>query len=412
MLNTVYTFNTQRLSTCIAYDPADAKLIKALEKHLRPLIRSGRIGFDPEILPGAETNSVIQTRLENADIILLMVSPDAMNSDYFWNTEMLTAHARHLKGEAVVIPVLLRACDWKSIIPLSSLQVLPRSEKPVTSWDNRDEAFTDIATEINRFAQKLTDKKERIKQYIEHTENFLGNRVSITPEDSQNLSAYQQKLGLTDDEANNIKDKAIEKNKIKLKVEYSKRKQRYEDIFKAILEGNNITPSDRDFLYKKIMNLGLTTTKREIKIGPFKYNFGLGSSMRNFNVYIICFLIVTAGTFLPASLRADKAFKPVSSKNSYLQEIYPKAQCGDDTSRIARGIPVDMYPIFVDRKDDSVLKEIQTNLCRDAFRNRENGMIQVASFMSKDKANEFRSFMETKFGHAEVGAVRSRTPNK
>lgn len=43
---------------------------------------------------------------------LLLLSPDFSASDYCYEIEMKRAMERHAAGEAVVSPVILRACDW------------------------------------------------------------------------------------------------------------------------------------------------------------------------------------------------------------------------------------------------------------------------------------------------------------
>src|SRR5262249_29165424 len=46
-----------------------------------------------------------------------------------------------------VIPVLLRACDW-TIAAFEGLAPLPPNQVPVSSWPNRDEAWTAVAQGI------------------------------------------------------------------------------------------------------------------------------------------------------------------------------------------------------------------------------------------------------------------------
>ncbi len=61
---------------------------------------------------------------------------------------------RHEAGEARVIPVILREVDWKTA-PFARLGAVPTGAKPVTRWDDPDEAFTDIARAIRRVAEDL-----------------------------------------------------------------------------------------------------------------------------------------------------------------------------------------------------------------------------------------------------------------
>jgi hypothetical protein len=58
-----------------------------------------------EFWPGAEFGNAIDENLDSSDIILLLISPDFMASEYCYEKEMKRALARHAKGEARVIPV-------------------------------------------------------------------------------------------------------------------------------------------------------------------------------------------------------------------------------------------------------------------------------------------------------------------
>jgi hypothetical protein len=67
---------------------------------------------------------------------------------------MTRASARHDAGEARVVPVVLRPCVWDRA-PFAKLHALPRDARPVTTWPNRDEAWTDIAKGILRTIEEL-----------------------------------------------------------------------------------------------------------------------------------------------------------------------------------------------------------------------------------------------------------------
>jgi formylglycine-generating enzyme required for sulfatase activity len=74
-------------------------------------------------------------------------------SDYCYSFELKRALKRHASQEACVIPVILRSCDWKNT-SFGRLQVLPTNGKPIESWDNRDEAFTDVVRGLRRVLQQ------------------------------------------------------------------------------------------------------------------------------------------------------------------------------------------------------------------------------------------------------------------
>ncbi|MEN8444850.1 MAG: TIR domain-containing protein [Cyanobacteria bacterium J06555_13] len=142
-----------------SYSHSDEKLRNELAKHLGLLKRKGVIDtwHDRDIEAGTEWRQAIDKHLQSAQIILLLVSSDFLNSDYCYELEMEMAMDRHAKGEACVIPVILRPVDWTEA-PFSKLKSLPNDGKPVTSWENQDEAFRDVAYGLRKVVEKLTTK--------------------------------------------------------------------------------------------------------------------------------------------------------------------------------------------------------------------------------------------------------------
>jgi hypothetical protein len=86
--------------------------------------------------------------------VLLLISPDFMNSDYCYRREMRAALKRHAKGLTRVIPIILRPVDWIRT-PIGKLLALPRDGRPVTTWHRRDEALLDVAKGVRRAAEEL-----------------------------------------------------------------------------------------------------------------------------------------------------------------------------------------------------------------------------------------------------------------
>ncbi|MEQ1670258.1 MAG: toll/interleukin-1 receptor domain-containing protein [Hyphomicrobium sp.] len=132
-----------------SYSHRDENLRDKLEVHLAMLKRQGVIEtwHDRRFVAGDEFAGRIGQEIERADIILLLVSPDFLASDYCYDIEMTRAIERHQTGEARVIPVVLRPCDWHAA-PFGKLNAVPRDGKPVTTWPDLDEAFLDIVMAI------------------------------------------------------------------------------------------------------------------------------------------------------------------------------------------------------------------------------------------------------------------------
>jgi len=144
----------------VSYAHRDERLREELDKHLSPLRRSALIEtwHDRRITPGAALSEAIDEHLASADLILLLVSPDFINSDYCYQKEMRIALQRHRKGQARVIPIILRPVDWKGT-PIGRLLAIPRDAKPVTKWHHRDDALLDVATSIRRAAEELSTER-------------------------------------------------------------------------------------------------------------------------------------------------------------------------------------------------------------------------------------------------------------
>ncbi|GAB5560719.1 MAG: toll/interleukin-1 receptor domain-containing protein [Synoicihabitans sp.] len=134
-----------------SYSHKDEAFRDVLEVQLSMLRRQGLIEswHDRRILGGDEIDREVSQYLESADVILLLVSPDFLASDYCYDVEMTRALERHQDDSARVIPVILRPCDWGHA-PFRKLLAAPKDGKPVTTWTNRDEAFLDVIQTIRQ----------------------------------------------------------------------------------------------------------------------------------------------------------------------------------------------------------------------------------------------------------------------
>lgn len=139
-----------------SYSHKDEELRNELEKHLIMLKRKGIIEtwHDRVILAGSELTNEIDKNLQNADIILLLVSIDFLASDYCYDIEMKKALEMHANNEATVIPVILRNCDWHSA-PFGKLMAVPIDGKGIVTWSDRDSAFLNVAKSIEAVALKI-----------------------------------------------------------------------------------------------------------------------------------------------------------------------------------------------------------------------------------------------------------------
>jgi len=152
----------QPLSVFISYSHRDEEFKDELVVHLSMLKRQGKIRAwqDRDIDAGAEWDDEIKQQLESAEVILLLITPRFLASDYCYDIEMQRAIQRHNEGTARVIPIIMKPCDWNDDeMPFKKLKVLPKDGKALTTWDDRDEAFLNVVQGIRGSIASLQAKK-------------------------------------------------------------------------------------------------------------------------------------------------------------------------------------------------------------------------------------------------------------
>lgn len=151
-----------------SYAQEDEVLKEQLQAHLAILKRTNLIvDFDyRQIKPGEDWEEVLNQRLQDAEIILALLSANYLASDSA-EVQMQRVLERARAGEAVVIPIILRPVDW-TYSPFKDIKALPMDSRPITSWEDPDEAFYDVAQGIRKVVLQLTTRKKREtkEQYI------------------------------------------------------------------------------------------------------------------------------------------------------------------------------------------------------------------------------------------------------
>jgi len=150
---------SKELSVFISYAHEDEYFKNELLKHLEGIKRNKLITTwdDSQILPGQPWDAVIKQKLAKSDIIIFLISADFLASAYCNEVEIKKAIGRHKKGEATLIPIIVRHCDFESS-SLSQIQALPKFAKPVASWEDQDEAWLDVV----KFLKILIAKPIRV----------------------------------------------------------------------------------------------------------------------------------------------------------------------------------------------------------------------------------------------------------
>ena len=87
---------------------------------------------------------------------------------------------------------------------------------------------------------------------------------------------------------------------------------------------------------------------------------------------------------------------------------FPKDSCGDSLPEDPDAYPVEFYPVFIDYSESN-LESVQSQFCRDSLKiyrkSLDEDYIQVASFVGKERANQFKALIQSKFPNVEIGEV-------
>ena len=190
-----------------SYSHRDEEYLNELRIWLRGLERQGIIHWwhDREIPPGWEWEEAIDRNLRTAEVILLLVTPDFMGSDYVHENEIGQAVERHERGEARVIPIIVRPADWEWA-SFGKLQALPKDAKPITTWLNRDEAWLDVVRGVRKAVEDLLLERQMQaakEQYRKAVENIWVDTM-VSSEEAQRLAVLASELSLSPDTAADI----------------------------------------------------------------------------------------------------------------------------------------------------------------------------------------------------------------
>lgn len=193
----------------MSYSHKDEALRDELEIHLAMLKRQGLIStwHDRKILPGDEFGNEIDENLEDSDIVLLLVSPYFIASDYCYDIEMKLALERHKNGESRVIPIILEHCDWHPA-PFGKLLALPKDGNPVTEYPNQNKAFAEIAKGIRRVINEAQSKPSKPDSTF--SKNKPQNTSSAQRKDPQRSSNLRVKKRFTEKERDDFLRESFE----------------------------------------------------------------------------------------------------------------------------------------------------------------------------------------------------------
>jgi hypothetical protein len=122
-----------RTKIFISYSRADKEWLERLKRHLKPLVREGRLDCwdDTHIRPGDDWKQEIQNALDTAQVAVLLISADFFASDFIDETELPPLlDAAKAKGVRI-LPVILSASRFARNPSLTRFQAVNSPDRPL-----------------------------------------------------------------------------------------------------------------------------------------------------------------------------------------------------------------------------------------------------------------------------------------
>ena len=129
---------------------------EALARHLAEMVRQGLITLwhDRRITAGSDWAASISDALASADIVLLLVSRDFLDSGYCNGVELAEAMRLHAAGRLRIVPVILRSCDWQQA-SFARFIALPTDGRPVVEAEFPDRGYAEVVAGLRGMVAEL-----------------------------------------------------------------------------------------------------------------------------------------------------------------------------------------------------------------------------------------------------------------
>ena len=225
----------RKINIFIIYSSDDNDIMLRLLLHLQPLkeLHDISIWHDDPIYTGQLWKPKIESRLNDADIFLFLVSDAFMHSEFIDQSEFKRAIDRYKEGNSKVMPILIDNCPWDIDFRsddynfnFKELQVLPEKGKPIVDWASPDEALDKITAAVASVIASLMDEtdlgdsEKNIEVTSVNDDSLDQQEINSTEEREADNIAKEEHRDIAEAEA---KRKAEEEKRLKEEVDTKRR---------------------------------------------------------------------------------------------------------------------------------------------------------------------------------------------
>lgn len=247
-----------KMNILVIYTLEDNDAMLFLLRHLRLL--DGEfvtVWHDNPIYLGQQWKPKNESRLNQTDIFLFLVSNTFMHSEFIKQLEFKKVIDSYKAGESIVIPILLDECPWDIDFKsddynfnLNELHVLPEGRRPISDWESPDQVYNQIAAHIKKEIDSFTEHPDREESNIRPEEK--ATNTEIEDQIAINFSEEEAKAKRRVEEEKKIRKeaealanrKAAEEKRLREEVE-TKRKAVEENRIKETAVANHRAEQER-----------------------------------------------------------------------------------------------------------------------------------------------------------------------
>ncbi len=238
----------------VMYTSQDKALSHNLLRRLQLLENDFNVSiwYDEPIYPEQQWRPQNTSRLDQADIVLLLVSNAFMHSQFIQQIEFKNIIDRYKAGTSTVIPILLDSCPWDIDFnsddynfSFTELQVLPEDRNPVVEWSSVDEVLDHITLKVRHVISPVPENKDleaSDENLEEKTFNTLQKEqvaINFVKEGEVNAAVEREKRDREEARAKEIADEGKrlkEETEAKKRVEKEKKDKKEAEAKRITLE--------------------------------------------------------------------------------------------------------------------------------------------------------------------------------
>ena len=145
------------VSLFYSYSHKDIRHKNALETNLATLKNQGFLKdwSDAQIIPGQNISKTIRTKIDEADIIAFLLSPDFLDSPACVE-EWDRAKKRAESGQHIQrLPIIIRKCPWQDFLGHDNIKALPTDGLAVSCYEDSDAAWLEVYEGIKLVVESL-----------------------------------------------------------------------------------------------------------------------------------------------------------------------------------------------------------------------------------------------------------------